>query len=312
MKYVNRKGVDLSVFSMGTVQLGMDYGFGEFSSKPKKEYAFELLDRAVANGVNNIDTANNYGDSERVIGEWLQTVDSEKRPLVITKIGPLDHSSPEACRADMLAQTEACLKTLGCSQIDILMDHYFEDYEQDPETVSAVFNEMKEKGMIRYSAISVYSRHDYKLIANAGCFDAIQIPLNLFDWTQIENGGIQALADAGMMIFARSVYLQGVVFMKPEELDPRMDFCRPYIEKFRALCDEFKMSPPVLAISFVLSVPGVTNVVLGCQTLEQIDSNSQMMDEVRYLTDAEMAKIREAFVNIDPRVINPGMWFNHT
>ncbi len=312
MKYVSKKGLDMSVFSLGTVQLGMDYGFGEFSTKPKKEFAFSLLDRAIERGVNNIDTANNYGDSERVIGEWLGTVDKEKRPLVITKIGPLDHSSPEALRADMLAQTEACMKTLGCSQIDILMDHYFEDYEQSPETVSAVFAEMKEKGMIRYSAISVYSRHDYKLIAKAGCFDAIQIPLNLFDWTQLENGGIGALADAGMMIFARSVFLQGVVFMKPEELDPRMEFCRPYLEKFHALCEEFKLSPPVLAVSFVLSVPGVTNVVLGCQTPEQVDSNCDMMDKVRKLTDAEMAKIREAFVDIDPRVINPGSWFNHT
>ena len=310
MKYVNRKGVDLSVFSMGTVQLGMDYGFGEFSSKPKKEYAFELLDRAVANGVNNIDTANNYGESEKVIGEWLQTKKGEK-PMIVTKIGPFDHSSPEALLADMKAQTDKCLETLGTDTIDILMAHYFEDWEQHPEIVSGFFADLKAKGIIRYSAISVYSRHDYKAIAKAG-FDAIQIPLNLFDWTQIENGGIQALADAGMMIFARSVYLQGVVFMKPEELDPRMDFCRPYIEKFRALCDEFKMSPPVLAISFVLSVPGITTVVLGCQTLEQIDNNSQMMDEVRYLTDAEMAKIREAFVDIDPRVINPGMWFNHT
>ena len=123
MKYVNRKGVDLSVFSLGTVQLGIDYGFGEFRNKPKKEYAFQLLERAVANGVNNIDTANNYGESEKVIGEWLQTTKSEK-PMVVTKIGPFDHSSPEALWADMKAQTEKCLETLGTDHIDILMAHY--------------------------------------------------------------------------------------------------------------------------------------------------------------------------------------------
>ena len=71
------------------------------------------------------------------------------------------------------------------------------------------------------------------------------------------------------------------------------------------------MSPSVLAGSFVLSVPGVTTVVLGCQTLEQVESNCRMMDEVRRLTDIEMAKLREAFANIDPRVINPNCWFNH-
>lgn len=311
MKYVNKKGVDLSVFSMGTVQLGMDYGLGDFTAKPKKEYAFELLDRATSQGVNNLDTANNYGESEKVIGEWLRAKAPEDRPMVVTKIGPLDHSSPEALRADFMAQTEKCLETLGVETIDILMLHYFEDYEQSPATVMELFAELKAAGKIRYSGISVYSRHDYKLIAKSG-IDSIQIPLNLFDWAQIENGGIQALADAGMMIFARSVFLQGLVFFKPEQVDPRMDFCLPYLEKFIALCEEFKMSPSVLAVSFVLSVPGITTVVLGCQTLEQIDSNCEMIGQVRQLTPEEMAKIREAFVEIDPRVINPGCWFNHT
>lgn len=309
MKHINRHGVDLSVFSLGTVQLGKDYGFGEFRTKPKKEYAFELLDRAIAGGVNTLDTANNYGESEQVVGEWLLGKAGEK-PMVVTKIGPFDHSSPEALRADMQAQTEACLKTLGTDQIDILMAHYYEDWEKDPETVSAFFADLKARGVIRFSGVSVYSHHNYQAIAGAG-FDAIQIPLNLFDWGQIENGGIQALADAGMMIFARSVFLQGIVFFEPDKLDPRMSFCRPYLEKFRALCEEFNMSPSVLACSFVLSVPGVTTVVLGCQTLEQVESNCRMMDEVRRLTDIEMAKLREAFVNIDPRVINPNCWFNH-
>ena len=52
MKYVNRKGVDLSVFSLGTVQLGMDYGFGEFNTKPKKEYAFDIHEGAVVCSLN--------------------------------------------------------------------------------------------------------------------------------------------------------------------------------------------------------------------------------------------------------------------
>lgn len=312
MQYVNKKNVDISFFTMGTVQLGMDYGLGDFTAKPKKEYAFELLNCAIANGVNCLDTANNYGESERVIGEWLATVAPEKRPMVVTKIGPFDHSSPEALRADMQRQTDACLKTLGVETLDVLMLHYFEDYEQDPETVRAFLADMKAAGRIRYSGISVYSRHDYKFIAEAG-FDSIQIPLNLFDWGQIENGGIQALADSGMIVFARSVFLQGLVFLKPEDLGKqKMEFARPTLEKFLSLCEEFNMSPSVLAVSFIRSVPGITAVALGCQTIEQIEGNCDMIDQVRILTPAEMSKIREAFLNIDPMIINPGLWPNHT
>ena len=155
----------------------------------------------------------------------------------------------------------------------------------------------------------MYSSDDYFDVAKAG-FDAVQIPLNIFDWKQIDNGGVKALADAGMMIFTRSVFLQGLVFFKPDQLDPRMDFCAPYLEKFLDFCDEFKLSPSVLAMSFVLSITGVDSLVLGCQRIEQLDSNCEKIDSVRRLTDDEMQKIHAAFADMDPRVIDPRQWFN--
>ena len=309
MKYVKQKDLDISVFSLGTVQLGMDYGLGDHTAKPSKEYAFSILDEAINKGVNMLDTANNYGDSERVIGEWLKTVDNTKKPMIVTKIGPFDHSNPEALKKDILAQTEKCLQTLDVDQIDILMVHNYDDYEKNPEIVKEVFDDIKKSGKTRFTGISVYSRHDYFCVARSG-FDSVQIPLNIFDWTQIDNGGIKALADAGMMIFTRSVFLQGLVFLSPKDIDPRMDFCVPYIEKFLDFCDRFKLSPSVLAMSFALSVSGVASLVLGCQTLEQLDNNCEMIDSVRILTNEEMQKIHDAFADIDPRVIDPRCWFN--
>lgn len=309
MKYVKGNGQVLSVFQLGTVQLGMDYGLGDNTKKPQKEFAFSVLDKAMEMGVNTLDTANNYGDSEAVIGEWLTKTPKEKRPRIITKIGPFDHSSPEALRADILAQTEKCLKTLKIEQIDILMVHSLGDYEKNPEIVRNTFLEMKKKGIIRYMALSAYSYNDYGVIARSG-FDAVQIPINVFDRTQIENGGIQSIADSGMLIFARSVFLQGLVFLTAETLDPRMSFCKPYLERFHELCREFGMSPAVLAASFVLSLPGVTSLVLGCQTPTQVEQNAEMIDKAERLSDEQMEKLREAFINIDPRVINPQKWFN--
>lgn len=309
MKYVTSLGTDISVFSLGTVQLGMDYGIAENSAKPSKEYAFSILNKALEQGVTILDTANNYGDSEKVIGEWLKTVDRAKRPMIVTKIGPFDHSSPEKLKNDIIEQTYKSLEVLGTEKIDVLMVHNFEDYEKNPEVVRKAFAELKEKGIISHSGISAYSRHDYKKIADSG-FDSVQIPLNIFDWSQIENGGIKTLEDAGMTVFIRSVFLQGLVFFLPEKIDPRMDFCVPVVQKFRQLCEEFNMTPGVLAMSFVLSVCASASVVLGCQSVEQIEENSGMIENVRQLSHMEMEKIREAFFNIDPRVINPQMWFN--
>lgn len=309
MEYITHNGMSFSRFQLGTVQLGMDYGLGDHTAKPSQEYAFSLLDLALSRGVNTLDTANNYGDSQRVIGAWLKTVPPEKHPLIITKIGPFDHSSDAALRADIRRQTEGCLRDLGVKKLDMLMVHMFEDFEKSPETVRETFLEMKREGLIGMTGISAYSRHDYKAIAASG-FDAVQIPLNVFDWERIDDGGIQAMADAGMMIFVRSVYLQGLVFLTPETLDPRMDFALPYLNKFIDLCREFEMSPAVLALSFALCVKGISAAVLGVQTTEQMEENCALFEGVRKLTPAQMDKLHEAFCGIDPRVINPGCWFN--
>lgn len=313
MKYTELDRYKLSKFQLGTVQLGMTYGLGEDREKPSEEKAMALLDRAAELGINNLDTANNYGDSERVIGKWLgrRREEGKTLPWTVTKIGPLKHGSYDILRDDVLYQTENCMKTLGTDSIDCLMLHNFEDYDNDRDAMRKIFEELKHNGAYKTSAISAYSRHDYRVIAESG-FDATQIPLNVFDWGQIENGGMEALARSGMSVFVRSVFLQGLVFHTPEDLDPRMSFCAPYLAKYLSLCREFELAPDTLALSYVLSVPGVSCAVLGCDNIAQLEANCKLIDSTVELTGTQLEKLREVFVNIDPRVINPGVWFNHT
>ena len=311
MKYVQAKGLDLSAFALGTVQLGIEYGLGEHAAKPSEEAAFAILDRAVDLGVNTLDTANNYGDSEAVIGRWLtkRRAEGKKLPYIVTKVGPLKHGSYDILRDDVMYQLEGCMKRLCIDKLDIFMLHDYEDYANDRDAMQKIFAEIKSQGLYDYSAISAYSRHDYGVIAESG-FDATQIPINVFDWGQIENGGMQKLADSGMMIFTRSVFLQGLVFHTPEDLDPRMEFCFPYLNRFIELYKEFELSPAALALSFVLSLPGVTQAVMGCDTADQVESNCKLFDQTVTLTQDQLDKLHDAFHGIDPRVINPGTWFN--
>ena len=60
-------------------------------------------------------------------------------------------------------------------------------------------------------------------------FDAVQIPLNVFDWEKIENGEMEQLHKAGKAVFTRSVFLQGLVFLDPEKLPAKMQFCKPVL-----------------------------------------------------------------------------------
>ncbi len=313
MKYINGKGQNMSRFSLGTVQLGMKYGLGEDCEKPSEEKAVHLLDRAMELGIDNLDTANNYGDSQAVIGRWLniRRAEGKSLPWVVTKIGPLKHGSYDILRDDVLKQTEGCCKELGVETLDCLMLHNFEDYSEDRDNIHKIFDELKAQGAYRYNALSAYSRHDYGMIADSG-FDAVQIPMNVFDWEQINSGGMEKLEKSGIMVFVRSVFLQGLVFQTPETLDPRMSVCVPYVETFQNFCKEFELPPAVLALSFVLSVPGVTTTVLGCDNVQQLEANVELIDQTVELTDDQMKKLHDAFTGIDPRVINPGAWYNHT
>ena len=309
MKTVNVKGVDISVLSLGTVQLGLNYGINNADGKPSQETASAILDCAISRGINTLDTAGAYGDSEVVIGNWLRTVERSKRPFIVTKAANLDHSSLDALRRDLQNKVRSSKERLGVEQLDMLMLHHFDDYLCDRDNVRKVMHELKDAGEVRFIGASAYSYHDYGELAATG-FDATQIPINLFDWGQIENGGLEKLRRSGMMVFVRSVYLQGLVFQDPARLDPRMEFARDTLEKFRGLCAKYGLSPAALALSYALSLPGVASLVLGSEKPEQVEQNAALLEQAVVLSDAQMAEIRASFLDTPARVLNPSMWFN--
>ena len=61
-----------------------------------------------------------------------------------------------------------------------------------------------------------------------------------------------------------------------------------------------------------VSIPGVTTAVLGCRNIRQVESNCELIEQTVPLTKAQLSMLHEAFANTDPRVTNPGLWFNHT
>ena len=309
MKINTVKGQDITILSLGTVQLGLNYGIHNDSGKPSLETSFRILNAAMEAGINTLDTAAGYGNSEEVIGAWLKTVAEDQRPFIVTKAAKLDHSSLEALRADLQSRVASSKARLGLPQLPMLMLHNCDDYLCDKENVKLVFDELKASGEILYAGISAYSNHDYGELASSG-FDAVQIPVNIFDWGQIENGGLQKLKDSGMMIFVRSVYLQGLVFQDPDSIPERMAFCRDTLVKFRNLCKKYQLSPAVLALSYALSLPGVTSLVLGSETVEQVRQNARLLKETVTLSPEQMAEIRENFLDTELRILNPSMWPN--
>ena len=259
--------------------------------------------------MNCLDTSIGYGDSEQVIGKWLKSIPSDKRPLIVTKVDHLDFSSKAALRSSLRESLRISRARLGLERIPLLMVHNFDQYAQDPEEVSKAFDELRSQGEIERWGISAYSRHDYRMLADSGA-DAVQVPQNVFDWKQISGGGWDILSRSGKIIFVRSVFLQGLIFMQPDRLPPQMAFAAPVIERFSSFCQEFDMEPAVLAVSFVLSLPGVSSLVLGCERREQVEHNADLIGKAHPLTNKQMERLRVAFDQVDPGITDPGTWFN--
>ena len=76
---------------LGTVQLGLDYGINNDVGKPSVEKSFEILDYAFNNGISILDTANAYGDSEKIIGNYMKKTGNEFK--ISTKLSALNDNS---------------------------------------------------------------------------------------------------------------------------------------------------------------------------------------------------------------------------
>lgn len=80
--------------------------------------------------------------------------------------------------------------------------------------------------------------------------------------------------------------------------------------KFRALCEKYSLAPAELALSFALSLPGVTSLVLGSEKPEQVEQNAALLSHTASFTSEQMDEIHTMFKDTSARLLNPATWFN--
>lgn len=115
MQYENIKGMKISKFTLGTVQLGIDYGIANKGGKPDIEKSFSILKTAEELGINAYDTSEAYGDSENVLGKYFsEKSDKTIQPLIITKVRakPGDEEEGTDLEKNITSYVEASLERL--------------------------------------------------------------------------------------------------------------------------------------------------------------------------------------------------------
>ncbi len=251
------------------------------------EQAKKAVYRALDLGINYIDTAPGYGNSEEVLGKALKGV---RTPVVLsTKIGGRPDPFRPQDKACLRASVEESLRLLGRETIDILMIHepdrpgqydWWTDMREVEGPVLEVIDELKRKGLIRYVGLGGTTCSELAHLCRSGKFDLVLTAFNYsLLWREAANEVLPAAKRGGLGVIAGSPLQQGVLAKKYETAinDPKVYWLsEARREQFRALyrlTGECGLPLPELAIRFVLSHPDIHCVLMGARSVAEVEQN---------------------------------------
>ena len=256
--------------------------------------AERMLDRAIAAGVNYIDTAYPYhdGESEPVVGRILKKYDRDSFFLATKLPVWLVNSVEDAARL-----FEEQLQRLQTDHIDFYLLHAMNKERWDAMKKLGVVEyceKLKAEGRIRYLGFSFHD--DYEV------FEEI-LRYREWDFCQIQYNYLDTQEQAGDKGYALTESL-GVplVIMEPVKGGSLAGFSEDINEKFRAMDPDSSIAS--YALRWVGSHPNVKVVLSGMSTMEQVEDNLKTLGDFRPLSESENAQIEEIVKELRSRVQN--------
>lgn len=279
---LGRTGLKVSELSLGGLFIS---SFGA-----ERATAIDVIKHAQKLGINYIDTAPRYRDSESVLGEALSQMDEDF--IISTKIGynpePFKPKNVEFLR-NALVQS---MKNLRRDSVDIIMIHepdrwhdpnymdWWDDSNNYTGPVMDILAEAKDKAITKFSGLGGTTSDEMPLIMDTGNFDVVLSAFN-YDllWRDAEKGIFRNAQKHNMGIVCGSplhqgllakIYQKDVIDNPIPQLNPirRMQFIELY-----DLVNDIKISLPELSIRFLLSNPNVSTVLTGVRNIEELESN---------------------------------------
>jgi len=162
------------------------------------------------------------------------------------------------------------------------------------------------KGLTQNLGVSVYSPEMAVLALNTDDIDIVQLPSNIFD-RRFEKAGVFDFAEKmGKQVYVRSVFLQGLVMMRVEQLAKHMRFALPVLKKLKALSIDTGLKTQELALAYVKRAYPNAKILFGAETPRQVEENAELWRRNPQEDFVEQA--RGLFNDIEERVLNPASW----
>jgi len=299
----------LSRLMLGTVQLGMPYGIANSTGQPSRESVRRILQTAIEHGVNCFDTAAAYGDSEALLGELLPEiigVAAFEQQLIVTKVQPLtpeqlaDRTLGEAAVRASVARSH---QRLGLDVLPLVLFHREEDALH-----AGVLEELRDMGRLRCWGLSCGNEPDGALhcVELAG-IAALQLPGSLLDQRHLRSGVAGRAAAKRIAVFVRSIFLQGLMLLPDERVPEALRAVVPALGRLRHLAADSGMTLHELAVRYLLDAEGVTSVLVGAETADQVQQAAEAIDRGALPLDLRKAA-EESVGQLPAEVLTPLMW----
>ncbi|WP_276859461.1 aldo/keto reductase [Limosilactobacillus ingluviei] len=272
----------------------------------------QLVDAAIANGINLLDTAYVYGlgHSEELIGEVIQ---HHHRPdLVIATKGAHDFSSGEEVinndPAFLTAQVEASLRRLQTDYLDIYYVH-FPDHDTPKAEAVGALQRLKEQGKIRAIGVSNFSLAQIKAANADGYVDVVEDEFSLLHQDHLTDGLLDYLHDHQISFVPYFPLASGLLTGKYDHLvefpaddirsqiadfkEPRFSQILAAVEQVRPIAAAHNATVTQVILAWYLQNPLISAVIPGAKRAQQVEANAQAMNVA--LSDAEYQTITAAF-----------------
>jgi aryl-alcohol dehydrogenase-like predicted oxidoreductase len=167
--------------------------------------------------------------------------------------------------------------------------------------IHAALTSLQRDGIARRIGVSVYGPAEITAIWPRFTFDVVQAPLNVFDRRLVSSGLLERLNGAGVAVHARSIFLQGLLLMRPDARPVAFEAWSDVFARWDRWLDSAGFSPLEAALRFVLGQSGVERVLVGVDGVDQLE-------QVIAAADGPLTGAPPELAADDDRLLNPSHW----
>jgi len=283
--------------ALGTVQFGLDYGVANTIGQVNIGEIKKILAFAKQEGVDTLDTAIGYGDSEKYLGHV--GIDGWN---VITKLPELKdkHSDIDFWVNNQI--NDSLLRLNVLSMYGVLLHRPLQLLEKSGLRLWNLLQGLKERGVVKKLGFSVYGPDDLDKLWEAGFFpDIVQAPYNVFDQRLKSSGWLDKLNTNKVEVHVRSVFLQGLLLVSSDERPEYFSKWNNIFEEWDSWLKSNNISSVEAALNFVLSEDLIDKVIVG------VDSKTQLTEVISASRKHTLA-VPKILDIIDDGLVNPSLW----